>query len=242
MFVRLIIIALFSFFVMKIQETFLKLKYFNLTKINITGNAKMLQTELTSLVNNLYNKNNFDIDYSELKKTLENDVRLSSVEIKEVGLGEIDINVEEKDFSYYAIIKKEVYLVDENGDLFGYINEKKKESVPLIVANTREEVKELVGLLNKVHERQLFHHISQAYKKLDEEYIIVLRDGTKIKTDLIVESDKYRILETLYSEMKKNKKIDYIDLRFDDYIIKYMGDEWYERQWNNQICFGYREP
>lgn len=225
MFVRLIIIALFSFFVMKIQETFLKLKYFNLTKINITGNAKMLQTELTSLVNNLYNKNNFDIDYSELKKTLENDVRLSSVEIKEVGLGEIDINVEEKDFSYYAIIKKEVYLVDENGDLFGYINEKKKESVPLIVANTREEVKELVGLLNKVHERQLFHHISQAYKKLDEEYIIVLRDGTKIKTDLIVESDKYRILETLYSEMKKNKKIDYIDLRFDDYIIKYMGDE-----------------
>lgn len=242
MFVRLIIIALFSFFVMKIQETFLKLKYFNLTKINITGNAKMLQTELTSLVNNLYNKNNFDIDYSELKKTLENDVRLSSVEIKEVGLGEIDINVEEKDFSYYTIIKKEVYLVDENGDLFGYINEKKKESVPLIVANTREEVKELVGLLNKVHERQLFHHISQAYKKLDEEYIIVLRDGTKIKTDLIVESDKYRILETLYSEMKKNKKIDYIDLRFDDYIIKYMGDEWYERQWNNQICFGYREP
>lgn len=225
MFVRLIIIALFSFFVMKIQETFLKLKYFNLTKINITGNAKMLQTELTSLVNNLYNKNNFDIDYSELKKTLENDVRLSSVEIKEVGLGEIDINVEEKDFSYYTIIKKEVYLVDENGDLFGYINEKKKESVPLIVANTREEVKELVGLLNKVHERQLFHHISQAYKKLDEEYIIVLRDGTKIKTDLIVESDKYRILETLYSEMKKNKKIDYIDLRFDDYIIKYMGDE-----------------
>lgn len=225
MLIRLIILTIFTFFVIKIPETFFKLKYFNLTKINITNNSKILQTELTSLADNLYNKNSFDVDYDELEKYLKDDVRINSVKFKEIALGQLDINVEEKDFSYYAIIKKELYLVDKNGNLFGYINEKKKESVPLIVAGTKEEVLKMSSLLNMISERPLFVHISQAYKKSDEEYILVLRDGTKIKTNLEVVLDKYKILETLYSEMKKNKKIEYIDLRFDDYIIKYMGDD-----------------
>ena len=36
---------------------------------------------------------------------------------------------------------------------------------------------------------------------------------------------KYSIATQLYFKMSKEKKIDYIDLRFDDYIIKYLGDE-----------------
>ena len=225
MFIRLIILALFSFFVMQIPNKFLKLNYFNLVDIEVTENSKMLYTELTSLRKKLYNKNNFDIDYKELEKILKNDIRVKDVIIEEVGLGKLKIDVTDKPFLYYANIKKEIYLVDEKGQVFGYIGEKKKESVPMIVANTREEIQEIASLLNLIQDRALFKHISQVYKKFEEDFRIVLRDGVELKINDEVERDKYRILEILYSEMKKNKKIEYIDLRFDDYIIKYLGDE-----------------
>lgn len=233
MFIRLIILALFSFFIMQIPNKFLKLDYFNLVEIEVTENSKMLHTELTNLRKKLYNKNNFDIDYKELEKILKNDIRIEDVSINEVGLGKIKIDVTDKNFLYYVNIKKEIFLVDEEGKIFGYINEKKKKSVPLIVVKLKEEIKEITSILNLIQDRTLFKHISQVYKKTEDDYRIVLRDGVEIKVNNEVESDKYRILEILYSEMKKSKKIEYIDLRFDDYIIKYLGDEWYERQWNN---------
>lgn len=233
MFIRLIILALFSFFIMQIPNKFLKLDYFNLVEIEVTENSKMLHTELTNLRKKLYNKNNFDIDYKELEKILKRDIRVENVTINEIGLGKIKIDVRDKNLFYYVNIKKEIFLVDEKGEIFGYINEKKKESVPLIVAKLEEEVKEITNILNLIQDRTLFKHISQAYKKGEDDYRIILRDGVELKVNNEVGIDKYRILEILYSEMKKSKKIEYIDLRFDDYIIKYIGDEWYERQWNN---------
>ena len=38
------------------------------------------------------------------------------------------------------------------------------------------------------------------------------------------ENKRYLIAEQLYFNMSKERKIDYIDLRFNDYIIKYLGD------------------
>ena len=225
MFIRLIIIALFSLFITQIPKKFLKLDYFKITEIEVTENSKMLHTELTNLSKKLYNKNNFDIDYKELETILKNDIRVKDVKIEETGLGKLKIDVTDKAFMYYASIKKEIYLVDDKGTIFGYMGEKKKESVPLIVANNQEEVEEISALLNLVVDRPLFKHISQVYKKSQEDYRIILRDGVELKTNNEVDSERYRILEILYSEMKKNKKIEYIDLRFDDYIIKYLGDE-----------------
>lgn len=225
MFVRLLILAFFSFFILQVPKKFLKLDYFNLNKINITGNSKILDTELTSLSNNLYNRNNFDIDYNSLEEILKKDIRIKNVDIEEVGLGEININIEETQLLYYALLKKEIYMVDKEGNIFAYINEKKRESAPLIVANSQEEVKEITELLNKILDRPLYIYISQAYKKSAEDYRIVLRDGVEIKTNFEVDEEHYKIFEIIYSEMKKSKKIEYIDLRFDDYIIKYMGDE-----------------
>lgn len=225
MFIRLIILALFSLFIMQIPNKFLRLDYFNLIEIEVTENSKMLHTELTNLRKKLYNKNNFDIDYKELEKILKTDIRVENVSINEVGLGKIEIDVTDKDFLYYANIKKEIFLVDRDGKIFGYMNEKKKESVPLIVAKLQEEIEEITSILNLIQDRTLFKYISQSYKKDEDDYRIVLRDGVELKVNREVRSDKYRILEILYSEMKKSKKIEYIDLRFDDYIIKYLGDE-----------------
>ena len=61
-----------------------------------------------------------------------------------------------------------------------------------------------------------------------------MTDGVKIKTNRIKDSNdeinkekenkRYLIEEQLYFNMSKERKIDYIDLRFNDYIIKYLGD------------------
>ena len=87
--------------------------------------------------------------------------------------------------------------------------------------------------LNEISDLAIFKKISQIYRVNDKEFVIILTDGVKIKTNRIKDSDKinkekenkrYLIAEQLYFNMSKERRIDYIDLRFNDYIIKYLGD------------------
>lgn len=54
---------------------------------------------------------------------------------------------------------------------------------------------------------------------------MILIDGTIIKTNEKVEKEKYKVVETLYSELIKTKKVEYIDLRFNDFIVKSVGEK-----------------
>ena len=161
------------------------------------------------------------------------DVRVEDVTITKKSLGEISIDVKEKDLSYYAVIGKNIYLVDKAGEIFAYLNEKDVEEVPFIVANSEDEIKEITEFLNELSDLAIFKNISQIYKINDKEFVIILTDGVKIKTNRIEENDevnkekqnkRYLIAQQLYFNMSKERKIDYIDLRFNDYIIKYLGD------------------
>ena len=142
--------------------------------------------------------------------------------------------LKEKDLVYYAVIGKNIYLTDKDGKIFAYLNEKEVEGVPFIIANSEEEVKEISEFLNEISDLAIFQKISQIYKVKDKEFVIILTDGVKIKTNRIKDSNdeinkekenkRYIIAEQLYFNMSKERKIDYIDLRFNDYIIKYLGD------------------
>ena len=125
-------------------------------------------------------------------------------------------------------------MTDKDGKIFAYLNEKEVEGVPFIIANSEEEVKEISEFLNEISDLAIFQKISQIYKVKDKEFVIILTDGVKIKTNRIKDSNdeinkekenkRYLIAEQLYFNMSKERKIDYIDLRFNDYIIKYLGD------------------
>ena len=216
-----------------LPQNFFRLDYFNINKVNIQESAKMLQPELIKLSQKLYNKNIIYIDSNEIKEFLEKDVRVEDVTITKKSLGEISIDVKEKDLSYYAVIGKNIYLVDKAGEIFAYLNEKDVEEVPFIVANIEDEIKEITEFLNELSDLAIFKNISQIYKINDKEFVIILTDGVKIKTNRIEENDeinkekqnkRYLIAQQLYFNMSKERKIDYIDLRFNDYIIKYLGD------------------
>ena len=232
--IRLLFLSGIIYLIYMLPQTFFRLTYFNVDKINITNNSKILQNELTKLTEKLYNKNNIYIDSNKIKEFIEKDVRVESAKVEKNSSGEITIDVKEKDLVYYAVIGKNIYLTDKEGKIFAYLNEKEVERVPFIIANNEEEIKEISKFLNEISDLAIFKKISQIYKVKDKEFVIILTDGVKIKTNKIndnndrinkeKENKRYLIAEQLYFNMSKERKIDYIDLRFNDYIIKYLGD------------------
>ena len=232
--IRLLFLSGIIYLIYMLPQNFFRLNYFNINQINITDNSKMLQNELTELSKKIYNKSAIYVDSNKIKEFIEKDVRVESAIVEKNSLGEITIDVKEKDLVYYAVIGKNIYLVDKEGRIFAYLNEKEVEGVPIIIANNEEEIKEISDFLNEISDLAIFKRISQMYKVKDKEYIIILADGVKIKTNRIKDSNdeinkekenkRYVVAEQLYFNMSKEKKIDYIDLRFNDYIIKYLGD------------------
>ena len=231
--IRLLFLSGIIYLIYMLPQNFFRLDYFNINKVNVTDNSKMLHDELTKLTEKLYNKNSIYIDSNEIKEFIEKDIRVESATVEKNSLGEIDIDVKEKDLAYYAVIGKNIYLTDKEGKIFAYLNEKEVEGVPFIIANNEEEIKEISKFLNEISDLAIFKKISQIYKVNDKEFIIILTDGVKIKTNRAKDNDeiskekenkRYLIAEQLYFNMSKERKIDYIDLRFNDYIIKYLGD------------------
>ena len=231
--IRLLFLSGIIYLIYMLLQNFFRLDYFNINKVNVTDNSKMLHDELTKLTEKLYNKNSIYIDSNEIKEFIEKDIRVESATVEKKSLGEIDIDVKEKDLAYYAVIGKNIYLTDKEGKIFAYLNEKEVEGVPFIIANNEEEIKEISEFLNEISDLAIFKKISQIYKVNDKEFIIILTDGVKIKTNRAKDNDeiskekenkRYLIAEQLYFNMSKERKIDYIDLRFNDYIIKYLGD------------------
>ena len=231
--IRLLFLSGIIYLIYMLPQNFFRLDYFNINKVNVTDNSKMLHDELTKLTEKLYNKNSIYIDSNEIKEFIEKDIRVESATVEKKSLGEIDIDVKEKDLAYYAVIGKNIYLTDKEGKIFAYLNEKEVEGVPFIIANNEEEIKEISEFLNEILDLAIFKKISQIYKVNDKEFVIILIDGVKIKTNKVKNNDeiskekenkRYLIAEQLYFNMSKERKIDYIDLRFNDYIIKYLGD------------------
>jgi len=114
------------------------------------------------------------------------------------------------------------------------LNELYNNEVRSKIEKMGDKNQQISEFLNEISDLAIFQKISQIYKVKDKEFVIILTDGVKIKTNRIKDSNdeinkekenkRYIIAEQLYFNMSKERKIDYIDLRFNDYIIKYLGD------------------
>ena len=222
---RLILIYLFSWLLYLIPNQFLNLDFFKIKDIKIEGSSKILSNELTELTKKLYNSNIWEIDLKKLEEYLKKDIRIEDIKIKNSGLGILDIKVKEKELAYYVQIGDSVYLLDKDGEIFGTLKEKPKMDTYLIVAKDENEIEKLLELSRKLEDSILKSLISQIYIKNKDCIEIILLDGVIIKTNLLVEKEKYQVLETLYNELIKTKKIEYIDIRFDDFIVKSLEEK-----------------
>lgn len=223
--IRLFTILGISFLVFSIPSKFLKLDFFKIKRVNIKGEPKLLLRELTELGKTTDNKNIWDLDFKSIEDALKKDVRVKDASIKNNALGELTISVEEKELYYYAQIKDKIYLVDSEGIVFGTFNEKEKKDIPLISVNKEEDIKSLLNVLVLMDDYILKELVSQIYIKDKNCIEIILVDGTILKTNEEIKREKYKVVETLYSELIKSKKVEYIDLRFNDFIVKSLGDK-----------------
>lgn len=222
MILRLASIGLIIWCIYSIPSQFLQLDFFKIKKINIGETSEILNQELTSFAENIYNKSIWQIDIPELNKKLSKDVRLDSVDIVHEKAGELDIRVHEKDFLYYAQINQRIYLTDKKGQIFGYFQEREKLALPLVVSKDGKDVSKLTDILGTLEEYAFYDVISQIYEVDSNRIDIILTDGTKLITNQEVDRKKYKVAIALYSELVKTKKIAYIDIRFQDFIIRYL--------------------
>lgn len=223
--IRLFTILGISFLIFSIPSKFLKLDFFKIKRVNIKGDPKLLLRELTELGKTTYNNNIWDLDFKSIEDTLKKDVRVKNASVENNTLGELTISIEEKELFYYAQIKDKIYLVDSEGEVFGTFNEKEKKDIPLISVKEKEEIKSLLNVLVLMDDYLLKELVSQIYIKDKNCIEIILVDGTIIKTNEEIKREKYKVVETLYSELVKSKKVEYIDLRFNDFIVKSLGDK-----------------
>lgn len=222
---RLVFIFLFSWLLYLIPSKFLTLDFFKVKEIKIEGSPKMLSRELKEMIKIIYNSNIWDIDLKGLEEYLEKDMRIERAKIKILGLGKIEIDIKERELAYYLQTKNRIYLIDTNGKKFGYLKERLEKDTYFIVIKDESELEKLLQLGKRLDDSLLKILISQLYMKDENCIEIILLDGTIIKTNLDVEDEKYKVLETLYNELAKTKKIEYIDIRFNDFIVKSLEEK-----------------
>lgn len=222
---RLVFIFLFSWLLYLIPSKFLTLDFFKVKEIKIEGSPKMLSRELIEMIKIIYNSNIWDIDLKGLEEYLEKDMRIERAKIKILGLGKIEIDIKERELAYYLQTKNRIYLIDTNGKKFGYLKERLEKDIYFIVIKDESELEKLLQLGKRLDDSLLKILISQLYMKDENCIEIILLDGTIIKTNLDVEDEKYKVLETLYNELAKTKKIEYIDIRFNDFIVKSLEEK-----------------
>lgn len=222
---RLVFIFLFSWLLYLIPSKFLTLDFFKVKEIKIEGSPKMLSRELTEMIKIIYNSNIWDIDLKGLEEYLEKDMRIERAKIKILGLGKIEIDIKERELAYYLQTKNRIYLIDTNGKKFGYLKERLEKDTYFIVIKDESELEKLLQLGKRLDDSLLKILISQIYIEDENCIEIILLAGTIIKTNLDVEDEKYKVLETLYNELAKTKKIEYIDIRFNDFIVKSLEEK-----------------
>lgn len=223
--IRLVFIFLFSWMLYLIPCKFLTLDFFKIKEIKVESNSKILSSELTEMTKIIYNSNIWTIDLESLEKYLKKDVRIEDVKIKVLSLGKLEIDVKVKEVAYYLQTKDRVFLIDSNGNIFGYLKEQQEKDTYFLVVKDFDDIEKLLELSKRLDETLLKVLISQIYIRDYSCIEIVLLDGTIIKTNLEVEDEKYKVLETLYNELAKIKKIEYIDIRFNDFIVKNLEEK-----------------
>ena len=223
--IRMGLVVLLTLGIIKTNRFFLTKPVFEVKNITIAGASEKLEKSFSPLKDELIGENINDIDLLEIEKRISEDVRVNKVSVKRSNLSEIVITVEEKEPEYYLQYKKKIYLLDTDGKIYGYLNDLKTKDFPFLVVKSEEEIEIILSVLDKIEATDFKDVISQIYIDEPSCIKIILYDGAVIKTDRDVKKEKYDIGSYLFFDLSGKKKVDYMDLRYEDYIVRYMEDK-----------------
>lgn len=220
---KVVIIAIIwalTFAIIRIEKKFKREHFFDITKIEISPVSSNLGKSLEDIKKSLMGENIHDIDIDKIKEKILADIRVSSVDIYEKDINELRIEVKERKAVYYIQYKDKIYNADESGVIFGELYEYPKKSIPILVLKDEKNKDQLIEVISKLSEIDLNDEVSQIYFINNKLIIVLLRDGVEIKTNLDIQKSKYLVTFNLYRELRKTKEIEYMDIRFNDIIVK----------------------
>lgn len=194
---------------------------FILENIEVKSQTELVEDDVLAKLQSIKGKKIGEIDFEKLSEFLKNDIRISSVEITKRPPHGIFVEIEEKKAYAYVVYNNKIYVCDDRGNIFAYWQETENRDLIILNIQNEKEIPDLISVMEIIDKFELKKKISSIFKVSQNEIRIVLDDSTIFKTSKTVDEAKYQVAGKLYKYLKsKDTKIDYIDIRFKDYIVK----------------------
>lgn len=216
---------LISWLIVLTEKNFTHHEFFKVKKVNVNETSLYLARDIEKIEEYLRDKNILEIDIDFLKRLFDNDIRVKKVNVNVVNEGEINISVVERETKYYAQIGKEIFSMDNDGVIFASQDEKEKLDIPMFIGENNSDIKIMLEMMENIQKESFRDLISQIYRKNEYCIVLLLLDGTMIYTNEKVHKNKYETAEILYNNLVRSKKLEYMDLRFQDYVVKELGEQ-----------------
>ncbi len=216
------IIFLLFFFIMTsgLYLNFLQEEYFNIKNIEVTKGLVLLDGEIHDALITLKGKNIWNIDVETIEEELRKDVRIKDISIKKEMPSKLIVSIEEEKPYIKVKNNNKILVANEKGKIFSFAKELAFEDLILLNLGNKNEMDDYLKVVKNIEDKELISFISEVYKS-DKEIKILLNDGVHIKTDSTVDKTRYEIAKRLYKKLKnEGKEFNYIDIRFEDYIVK----------------------
>ncbi len=198
---------------------FIQTDYFKIKEISIQGENALLKKSIVDKLEKLKGKNIVYIDTKKIEKTIKNDVRVKSVSIQKIFPGKLKVTLSERKPRAYVKKGTDMFLADEDLNLYGYISEEKFKNIPIVIYTDDESLKDLKIIISKIKNKDLYDMISEV-RKSDKSYELVLVSGVKLITDTLVSEERYNEAYKFYEKVKDDQAIQYIDIRFKYFNVK----------------------
>lgn len=214
-FIISIFISIIAIFSLKLMDN----DIFKIVNINVTGEYSYIKTDIVDKIEKYKGESIFYIDIDKLTDSILSDIRVENVYITKRYPSDLDIHIEQKKLIGIFEENNEKYLVDDELIKIMSLKENIKfdglKQYPFLVFND-ESKKELISIISSLKNSELFSDIVEILK-YDNIWILILDNNIIVKTNPIVDYTKYNFAKQLKD---KEMIFDYIDLRFEDIVIK----------------------
>ena len=195
-------------------KRFIDSDYFKVQEVVVTGNTKLLKRDVTEQVEKMKGKNIVYLNTKEIEDFLRNDVRVKKVSITKQFPSKILFNIEER--QPYAYVRKgeNLFLADNELNIYGDKIEDLPKSMPIIDYTDEASFEGMKIIVSKIKNKDLYSMISEI-RKTPKCYEILLVNGVVFKTDTDVTEEKYNDAYKAYDQIiRKEGPLTYIELRY----------------------------
>jgi len=220
LFVKSIFLLLFFIGLSYLYLNFLEEDYFQIKNIEVNNGLVLLDGEIHDALITLKGKNIWNVDTKSLEDELKKDVRIKEIKIKKEIPSKLIVSIEEEKPFVKIKSGEKILIANEKGETFSYAKELAFNDLILLNISNKKDMDDYLKIVKNIEDKELISFISEIYKA-DNEVKLLLNDGIFIKTDSTVDAKRYEIAKKLYKKLKnEDKEFKYIDIRFEDYIVK----------------------